>query len=256
MRGEGPDDLTDDAALGGRLHLLQPRRGHRFGHDGILLAAATPARDGDRVGDLGAGVGTAGLALAIRVPRARVTLIEIYQHLAELAAENAARNGLADRVDAFALDVAASRNDFIAAGLAAGSCDIVLMNPPFQEAHPASPDARRRLAHALDPGGLIDWVATAKRLLRPRGVLTMIFRADGLPMLIDLIRDGFGAITVLPVHPKPGADAIRVLVAATKASRAPFALRTGLVLANADGTTSAEAEAVLRHGAALELMDR
>jgi tRNA1(Val) A37 N6-methylase TrmN6 len=256
MRVEGPDDLTDDAALGGRLHLLQPRRGHRFGHDGILLAAATPAREGDRVVDLGAGVGTAGLALAIRVPGTRITLVDNDARLAELAQENAVRNRLADRVDAVVLDVTAARKDYIAAGLAAGSCTIVLMNPPFHEAHPSSPDAQRRRAHALDSGNILDWVATAKRLLGPGGVLTLIFRADGLPMLLELLRDGFGAISVLPVHPKPGGDAIRVLVAATKASRAPFVLRTGLVLASVDGTPSAEAEAVLRHGAALELMDR
>src|SRR5271155_2633391 len=81
-------DLTDDAALGGRLRLLQPRRGHRFGHDAILLAAATPARDGDRVADLGAGVGAAGLALASRVTGARITLIEIDPYLTALAEEN------------------------------------------------------------------------------------------------------------------------------------------------------------------------
>src|SRR5258708_31049873 len=93
-------DLTDDAVLGGRLRLLQPRRGHRFGHDAILLAAATPAREGDRAAELGAGVGAAGLALAARVPGVRITLLDIDPGLAALAAENAARNQLADRVDA------------------------------------------------------------------------------------------------------------------------------------------------------------
>src|SRR5579872_6937165 len=81
-----PPDLTDDAALGGRLRLLQPRRGHRFGHDAILLAAATPVQAGDRVAELGAGVGAAGLALAVRVPGVRVTLVEIDADLAALAA--------------------------------------------------------------------------------------------------------------------------------------------------------------------------
>ena len=99
MPGEAPEELTNDAALGGRLHLLQPRRGHRFGHDGILLAAATPARDGDRIADLGAGVGAAGLALASRVPGVRVTLVEIDARLAaseEAFARRRAR-GLAAR---------------------------------------------------------------------------------------------------------------------------------------------------------------
>ena len=69
--------LTDDAILGGRLRLLQPKRGHRFGHDAILLAAAVPARARDHAIELGAGVGAASLALLARVPGCSVTLIEI-----------------------------------------------------------------------------------------------------------------------------------------------------------------------------------
>jgi tRNA1(Val) A37 N6-methylase TrmN6 len=250
-------DLTDDAALGGRLRLLQPRRGHRFGHDAILLAAATPARAGDRIADLGAGVGTAGLALAARVDGARVTLVEIDARLAALAGENAARNGLAGRIDAVALDVSAPADAFAAAGIAAESCDLVMMNPPFHDAGKlqASPDACRRKAHEIEAGALTDWVAAARRLLRPGGVLTLIFRADGLPALIDLV-DGFGAVTVMPVHPKPGATGIRVLLAAVKGSRAPFAIRQGLVLAGPDGTPTAWTEAILRQGQALELIER
>ena len=60
-------DISDDAVLGGRLRLRQPRRGHRVGHDAILLAAATGGRAGEQAVDLGAGVGAAGLALAARV---------------------------------------------------------------------------------------------------------------------------------------------------------------------------------------------
>ncbi len=257
MPGEPAEQLTDDAALGGRLRLLQPRRGHRFGHDAILLAAATPARSGDRVADLGAGIGAAGIALASRVPGARVTLVEIDERLAALARENAARNGFAAAVDAVALDVAASSADFAAAGLAAGSCDIVLTNPPFHDKSlPASPDPRRRGAHSLEATDLAAWVAAAKRLLRPGGILTLIFRADGVPVLLDRLADGFGAIALLPVHPKPAAPAIRVLLAAIKASRGPLAIWPGLVLAQDDGTPTAQAEAVLRHGAALALITR
>jgi tRNA1(Val) A37 N6-methylase TrmN6 len=250
-------DLTDDLALGGRLRLLQPRRGHRFGHDAILLAAATPARAGDRVADLGAGVGTAGLALAVRVEGARVTLVEIDPRLAALAGENAARNELAGRVDAVALDIAALPDAFAAAGLVPESCDIVMMNPPFHDAGKlqASPDACRRRAHEMEAAKLTDWAAAARRLLRPGGVLTLIFRADGLPALLDL-GDGFGGVTVMPVHPKPGAPAIRVLLAAIKGSRAPFAIREGLVLAGSDGTPTAQTEAILRQGQALDLVER
>jgi tRNA1(Val) A37 N6-methylase TrmN6 len=248
-------DVTDDAVLGGRLHLLQPRRGHRFGHDAILLAAATPARDGERATDLGAGVGTAGLALAARMAGVRVSLVEISPGLASLAAMNIARNALAERVSAVALDVAALPAAFARAGLGRASCDAVLTNPPFNDPdrHRASPDTHRDQAHALPRDALARWVATAARLLRPGGTLTVIFRADGAAGLLAALDRDFGAIAVMPVHPKPDASAIRVLVGAVKASRAPLAIRPGLVLAAHDGTPSPQAEAVLRHAAALPL---
>ena len=105
-------DTTEDAVLGGRLVLRQPKRGHRFGHDAILLAAAVDARPGEIAVDLGAGVGTAGLALAHRVPDLKVRLVEVDTTLADLARENAARNRLSDRVSVATLDVAAEPSAF------------------------------------------------------------------------------------------------------------------------------------------------
>src|SRR6202140_5747392 len=80
-----PGEFSEDAFLGGRLRLRQPKSGHRAGHDAMLLAAATPARSGDRVVDLGAGVGAAGLAVAKRVAGVSLVLVEIDQELAGLA---------------------------------------------------------------------------------------------------------------------------------------------------------------------------
>jgi tRNA1(Val) A37 N6-methylase TrmN6 len=254
MSAEARGDLTEDAVLGGRLRLMQPKRGHRVGHDAILLAAASPARAGERAVDLGAGVGAAGLALAARVDGVAVTLVELDPGLAALAAANAGHNGLAARVRTAVLDVGAPARAFAAAGLAPQSVARVLMNPPFNDPvrQRASPDRRRRLAHAGARGTLGGWIKTAARLLRPSGTLTLIWRADGLADVLEAL-GGFGAVTVLPVHPKPAAPAIRVLVRATKASRAPLAVLPGLVLNDRSGRPTQEAEAVLRAGTALPL---
>src|SRR5579872_2880418 len=99
-------ETSEDAVLGGRLRLRQPLHGHRFGHDAILLAAATAGRAGELAVDLGAGVGAAGLALAARVAGLKVSLVEIDGALCALAVENARLNGLDDRVTAIACDAA------------------------------------------------------------------------------------------------------------------------------------------------------
>jgi tRNA1(Val) A37 N6-methylase TrmN6 len=249
-------DLTDDAVLGGRLRLTQKRRGHRVGHDAILLAAATGARAGDRVVELGAGVGAAGLALAHRIG-VNVTLVELDPELAELAARNILRNDLADRVNAVTLDVTAPADAFAAAGLGPGGADRVLMNPPFND--PArqnvSPDAGRRTAHAAPAAALAQWIGAAAWLLHSAGTLTMIWRADGLPDVLAALEPRFGGIAVLPVHGSAGQPAIRVLVRASKGSRTPLALLPGLTLNGPDGRPTVEAEDVLRRGKPLPLAD-
>lgn len=243
--GPSMNAVTDDDILDGRLHLLQPKRGHRVGHDAILLAAATPARHGQHAVDLGAGVGAAGLALALRVPGVQVTLVEIDKDLGVLADSNARRNGLVDRVHAVSLDVTASARAFAAAGLPPGSAEHVLMNPPFNDPrHRLSPDAARRRAHAA-AGDLDDWIKAAGRLLKPRGILTMIWRADGLARVLTAL-DKFGAISLLPVHPKPDTPAIRILLRATKGSGAPLSISSGFVLSEHSGRPTAEADGVLR----------
>lgn len=248
-------ETSDDAVLGGRLVLRQPRTGHRVGHDAILLAAACSARQGERLVDLGAGVGAAGLAVARRVGDLAVTLVEIDAGLSALALENAARNNLAAHVRAVCLDVSAPAKAFAAAGLAPGAADHVLMNPPFNPAQNVSPDRHRQLAHSAAPDTLSRWLDTAARLLCPDGVVTLIGRADGLGSALAALPGNFGAVAILPIHPKPNAPAIRVLLRAVKGSRAPLTLLPGLVLADAAGRPTDEAEAVLRHGAVLPLAE-
>ena len=241
-------DITEDAVLGGSLHLRQPRRGHRVGHDAILLAAASGGAYGERAIDLGAGVGSAGLALARRVPGLLVTLVEIDKALCELARQNVILNRFEERVDIIRAD--AGHLD-----LPPATADRVLMNPPFNDPtrQNISPDASRALAHTADPDTLRSWAKSAARLLKPQGTLTLIWRADGLADVVNALAADFGTLVVLPVHPRPGVPAIRVLVRAQKSGQAPLALLPGLELNDANGKPSAAAEAVLRGAEALPL---
>jgi tRNA1(Val) A37 N6-methylase TrmN6 len=236
-------DFTEDAFLGGRLRLRQPKSGHRSGHDAMLLAAATAARPGDRVIDFGAGVGAAGLAVARRVDGIALGLVEIDPRLAELARCNADLNGLS--ADVIVLDVEANAETFAAAGLPPDSVDAVLMNPPFNDGrrHRGSPDAARQLAHVATGSTLEGWVHAARRVLKSGGALTLIWRADALGEIITALGRGFGSLAILPVHGAASGPAIRVLVKAVKGGRAPTAIYPGLILNEAG--KPAEMEAIL-----------
>jgi tRNA1(Val) A37 N6-methylase TrmN6 len=247
-------ETSENAVLGGRLRLRQPLTGHRVGHDAILLAAVTGGHAGQHVIDLGAGVGAAGLALAVRVAGLKVTLVEIDPALCALAEGNARLNNLADQVSVLAAD-SEDADALAAAGI--GGADRVLMNPPFHDAtrQNLSPDPRRRLAHAAAPGLLRRWVASAARLLKPQGVLTLIWRADALAEVQRELTAEFGSIAVLPVYPRPDAPAIRVLVRAVKSSGGAPETFPGLILNDQHGKPTAAAETVLRGGGALSLTE-
>ena len=179
--------------LGGQLRLRQLKSGHRAGHDAMLLAAATPARRGDRVVDFGAGVGAAGLAVARRIAGIDLVLVEIDEELAKLARGNAAANEIAASV--IVLDVESAADSFAAAGLAPDSVDAVLMNPPFNDParHRVSPDRAREVAHVATSATLENWVHAARRILKSGGTLTLIWRADGIAEVLAALDRGFGS---------------------------------------------------------------
>jgi tRNA1(Val) A37 N6-methylase TrmN6 len=237
------EDLTEDAFLGGQLRLRQPRSGHRAGHDAMLLAAATPARPGHRVVEFGAGVGAAGLAVASRVAGIKLVLVEIDAGLAGLARENAVANAIA--AETIVLDVASTAAAFAGVGLGPDSVDVVLMNPPFNDAirHRASPD--KALAHVADASTLESWIHAARRILKSGGVLSLIWRADGIAEVLAALDRGFGSLVILPVHGDAARPAIRMLVRAVKGGKAPTQILAGLMLNDESAVPDKGVQAIL-----------
>lgn len=246
-------DVTEDAFLGGALRLLQLRSGHRAGHDAMLLAAATPARAGNRVADLGAGVGAAGLAVARRVGDIDLALVEIDADLAGLARRNAASNALA--ADVIVLDVEAPADAFAASGLSPDSVDIVLMNPPFNDSgrHRISPDKARSIAHVATATTLANWVHASRRILKSGGVLTLVWRADGIAEVLAALDHGFGSLEILPVHGDVKRPANRILIRATKGGRAPTRIHPALMLNDESGVPNKEVQEILAGKGSLPL---
>lgn len=245
-------EITCDAILGGRVRLRQPARGHRVGHDAVLLAALGPA-DCQAMVDLGTGVGAAGLAFLARAGVATGTLVEIDPALAALAEANARDNGCAERCRVVQADVLHLARPSGPSLPAAGAADLVLMNPPFNAAtsHQSSPHGGRARAHMAPVSLLRDWVTAACRCLVPDGVLALIQRPEDLAAMLAALDGRFGALELLPVHARAEAVAVRLLVRAVKGRRTAPRLLPGLVLAGRDGQPTSAAEAVLRGMAGL-----
>jgi tRNA1(Val) A37 N6-methylase TrmN6 len=249
-------EMSDDALLDGRVRLLQPRRGHRAGSDAVLLAAAVQPRAGEAVMDVGAGVGAVGLMIAARSDGA-LLFVERQHALAEACRRNVELNGVAARARVIEADVLAPSRQRHASGLMAESADVIVTNPPFhaESSSRPSPDPSRAAAHHLADGDLSRWIETCAELLRPKGMLALIHRADGLPTSLSLLGGRFGGIVVKAIHPRADQPASRVVLTAVKNSRAPLSIAPSLVLHGADGRFTPEAEAIHR-GEALLAMRR
>ena len=235
--------VTEDGLLGGRVRLLQPKRGYRVAIDAVLLAAAIDAHAGERVLDLGAGVGAVGLCLAARIGGCTIVGIDVQADLVALAERSAELNGMHDRVSTIEHDLARLLPDSL------GSFDHVATNPPYLSAAVAdpSPDRGKALATVESSAGLARWLAVAAQAAKPTGAITLIHREDRLGEIAQhLERLGWGDIAIKRLPP-----ASRVLVRARKAATPQRHASTPLVLHRADGGYTAEAEAILRHAAPL-----
>lgn len=250
MSGFDQDDLTQDAFLGGRVMLWQPRRGYRAGVDPVLLAASVQASSGQSVLELGCGAGAAILCLGARVAGLSLTGVE----------RDAGYAALARRNGQDALNVVLADLEALPASLREHQFDHVIANPPFfdRAASRPSQDPRREVAHA-EQTALRSWVKVAGKRLKPKGSLSVIHRAERLPDLLSVLAQDIGSVEVLPISARPGRSADRIILRGRKNGRAGFRLHAPLVMhtgtAHIDDTLKdycPQVQAILQQGAALD----
>jgi tRNA1(Val) A37 N6-methylase TrmN6 len=242
--------VTEDRLLGGRVRLRQPADGARVAIDPVFLAAAVPGEPNQQILDAGCGTGAAMLCLAARVPQCRVVGLEMQRDLVRLAGDNALLNGMGDRLSVMAGNLLQPPPR-----LSPGSFDHVMANPPFIERGRGSeaPNPAKAAANIEGEAGLGDWVRFAVVMVRAKGTVTFIHRADRIDALLGQLAGRAGGIVIFPLWPRAGQPASRVLVQARKQIAAPARLAPGLVLHEADGRFTEAAEAVLRGREALVL---
>ncbi len=240
-------ETTENTVLDGRVRLIQPAKGYRAGMDTIFLAAAVPARAGERVFEAGSGVGGAALCLAARVEGVHISGLEIQPEMLDLANANVAANGLDGRID-FTL------GDIAGAPATVEPFDHVMMNPPYHEPDRsrASPVKAKRISNTEGEAPLGQWIGYGLGALRPRGSLTLIHRADRLGEVLAAVAGQAGEVKVFPLWPGGDKPAKRVIVRCRKGLTTPLSLLPGLVLHGPGGAYTDEAQKILRDGEALD----
>ncbi len=241
------DDIAPEIhVLDHKVRLLQARNGFRTSLDSVFLAAACRARAGDSVLDMGTGVGGAAFCLLWRVPECRVTGVDIQQSHVDLATSNIALNDAQGRADFICGDIRNFR--------AEDRFDHVICNPPYLDTGSYTPSAKDERATALghlEDINVQDWLDAGFHNLKSGGSLSMIHRADYVDKIIQGLGKRFGAVEIIPLYPKTGQDARRVIVRAIKDRKTPACLHAGIILHEEGGAYTRAADAILRDGAAI-----
>ena len=243
-----PEDTTLDGFLDGRLQIRQPRLGYRAATDPVFLAAAVDAKPGQSVLELGCGVGVASLCLGWRVKGLQLTGLEVQADYAELARANGVANDIP--ITVLAGDLRSCPQP-----LGQLAFDHVLFNPPyFTDASISTPQSTGKTIAHMEEATIADWVACALRRLKPGGDVSVIHLAERLPDLLTEVSKGAGNIRILPITPRAGRNANRVIVTARKGSGgsakllAPFLVHAGKTHVRDGECYTRQSKVVLRDG--------
>jgi len=240
---------TLDSFLGGRVQIVQPSEGYRAGIDPIFLAASLHPKVQEKVLDIGAGVGVAAICLAVRCPYANIVGLEIQPDLVHFANENIKANNLTERVQMITGDLMPPPSD-----LASHSFDHVMTNPPYYEDHRTHsspiPGKAQANTETVDLG---EWIKSSLKLLKPKGVFTMIHRAERISEILGHLDNKVGDLVLYPLWPGPDKPARRVLIQGRKNRSGELRMSNGMCLHGGAEKYTQEAEAILRHAEGLVL---
>ena len=153
--------------------------------DSFLLGSFPKLRRGDRVCDLGAGTGLLGLLLWAREPSVKLTAIELQGDACDLCRRNYADNGIAGDV------LQADLRDHTQLPKA-GSCDLVICNPPyFTPGSGFTAAGERGQARSELTATLEEICAAAAWLLPTGGRFALVYRSERLPALLETAKRYF-----------------------------------------------------------------
>lgn len=173
----------EDLQLDG-LKIIQEDRYFCFGIDAVLLSDFVKANSTQSILDIGCGNGILPLLLTGKKKGKNIVGIEIQAELANLALENVRLNKLEDRISIVNIAI----QDYINTQF-----DVIVTNPPYMKyGSGIDSDNKENLIARFEKYLKIeDLFVSVKRLLKERGSLFMVHRADRIVDIMCEARKNF-----------------------------------------------------------------
>jgi tRNA1(Val) A37 N6-methylase TrmN6 len=233
-------ELTEDYILDGKIFLLQPREGYRVAVDPVIFSHFINIERGRRVLDVGCGAGAISLILKWQAPDSEVFAIDVDKNICEVCVENAQRNNLKINVINIGIERIQTHHE-----LKDIEFDYVVTNPPFFDSKSSRVSSMKRIAN-FETVELKDWVSFCLKKVKNNGEFAIIHCASRIDDIFSAVRGKIGAVEIIPIFPKYGSDAKRVIIKGRKGSKSPAKITSGLILHNDDGEYSETTEKILR----------
>lgn len=166
--------------------IKQRKGGLTFGTDAYLLYAYIKPQKGAHALELGAGTGIISLLCLAKNKFEDSFAVEIQDSFSSLIAENAAANGLSDRLFPICKDLRE-----LSAKDIDNQLDIVFANPPYMrmDSGAQNQNDEKNIARREIFGDIGDFCAAAKRMLRFGGSFYAVYRADRTTDLLSSMRE-------------------------------------------------------------------
>ncbi len=242
------DEVTKDEFLGGLISLKQPKQGYRITSDTVFLAATLKANAGENIFDVGSGTGGILSCFAARLGEDAAALdmsgVDVQPDLLLLA-----------RLNNQSINYVYGDIMQEVEGCEPNSFHHVVSNPPYYEKGKVtkSPFTTKAVAHGNDMDDLTLWIERCLRMVRPKGYLSLVHRADRLDDILAALKPKAGSIIIYPLYSKAGEDASRVIIRAQKGGKGLLSLKSGLIVHKSDGKYTDVADNILRHAHFLDI---